>query len=172
MEPSEEIEESIRKKANWLEKYYSKITSLRVLIEPSYQRHKVGNLYHVRLDITVPGKEIIVGRDPKANHAHENPHVAIRDAFRAAKRQLQGYVRSRFKAKVRHQEKPPQGKVIRLFPEDECGFIETFDGREVYFHKNSVIDNKYQILEIGDEVQYAEEMGNKGPQASSVYKRS
>ena len=53
--------------------------------------HHKGNLYHVRIDISVPGDEIVVSREPHKDHSHEDAYVTIRDAFDAAKRQLDGY---------------------------------------------------------------------------------
>jgi cold shock CspA family protein len=55
-----------------------------------------------------------------------------------------------------------------LFPERGYGFLTTSDGREVYFHQNSVLGNKFKDLKIGTEVRFVEEPGDKGPQASTV----
>jgi cold shock CspA family protein len=62
----------------------------------------------------------------------------------------------------------PRGRVIRLFREEGYGFLETPDGREIYFHRNSVLHPGFDRLEIGTEVRFAEEEGEKGPQASTV----
>jgi cold shock CspA family protein len=48
------------------------------------------------------------------------------------------------------------------------GFIETADGREVYFHRNSVRDDAFEHLTVASEVRFVEEMGEKGPQAKRV----
>jgi cold shock CspA family protein len=56
---------------------------------------------------------------------------------------------------------------VRLFPEDGFGFLEAPDGREVYFHRNSVLEG-FETLEVGSEVRFAEEQGIEGPQASTV----
>lgn len=162
------IATAVREKAKKLEKYCTEITSMRVLVEPSQRRRNQGNLYHIRIEITVPGREIIVSRDPSANHAHEDVYVAIRDAFDAARRQLEDHVRIRYRDKQRHHELPTHAKVIRLFPNEECGFLQTKDGREVYFHTNSVLNNGFDKLQLGDEVRFVEARGEKGPQASTV----
>ena len=52
---------------------------------------------------------------------------------------------------------------------DACGFIETADGHEVCFHRNSVLDDAFDRLTVGSEVRFVEELGEKGPQASTVH---
>jgi cold shock CspA family protein len=60
------------------------------------------------------------------------------------------------------------GKVARIDSSEEFGFIETPDGRELYFHRNSVLNDAFARLKPGTAVTYAEEEGEKGPQASTV----
>jgi len=71
----------------------------------------------------------------------------------------------------RGDEKPPhepRALVVRLFPNARYGFLKTPDGREIYFHRNSVLHDDFERLAIGTEVRFDEEEGDKGPQASSV----
>ncbi len=139
----------------------------RVVVETPHRRHHQGMLYHVRIDLTVPGGELALSREPAAHHAHEDVFVAIRDAFDAAVRQLEDYVRRR-RAQIKRHEPQPCGRVSRLVPGEDHGFIETSDGREVYFHRNSVLGDGFDKLETGDDVRFTEEEGEKGPQASAV----
>ena len=60
----------------------------------------------------------------------------------------------------------PSAKISQMF--EDYGFLETLDGREVYFHSNSVVNNKFDKLAVGIEVSYVERMGDEGPQASTV----
>ena len=60
------------------------------------------------------------------------------------------------------------GKVVRLDVAGEFGFIDAGDGHEVYFHRNSVLGDEFDRLEVGNEVTFSEEAGEKGPQASTV----
>jgi cold shock CspA family protein len=76
-------------------------------------------------------------------------------------------VRLDSRGEVKTPAGPPQGRVVRLFPEDGFGFLEAPDGREVYFHRNSVLEG-FDSLEVGSEVRFAEEQGIEGPQASTV----
>ena len=108
MEPSAAIETDVREKAAKLEKFFDRITSCRVMIEAPHRHHHKGKLYQVRIDITVPGQEIVVSHEGPHNHAHEDVYVAIRDAFNAAGRQLEDYARkSRGQVKRHTQPGPP-----------------------------------------------------------------
>ena len=109
---SEALEAAIREKAAKLDKYYEKIMACRVVVEQPHHHHRQGNLFHVRIDLTVPGSEIVVRRDPPEHHAHEDPYVTLRDAFDAARRQLQDYARKQ-RGDVKHHEKPAQGEFDR-----------------------------------------------------------
>lgn len=167
MEHSEKIEEDVRQHAAKLDEFSDRITSCRVVIEAPHRHHHKGNLYHVRLLVSVPRRELVVDREPDADHAHEDAHVTIRDAFDAMRRQLEDDVRE-LRNDVKVHPVPPHGKVVQIFPQEGYGFIETPDGREIYFHRNSVLDAAFGQLELGTEVRFAEEEGDKGPQASTV----
>ena len=84
------------------------------------------------------------------------------DAFKEARRQLQDYVRQ-MRGDVKAHETQPGGVVTKLFPEEGYGFIQTPDGREVYFHANSVVDTAFDDIGLGSEVRFIEEAGEKGP---------
>jgi ribosomal subunit interface protein len=158
---SEAAEDTIREKAAKLESFYDRIMSCRVLVETPHRHKQQGLLYNVRLDITVPGGEIVVKREP-----NEDLYVAIRDSFDAARRQLLALVR-RQRGKVKVHEAPPVGYVVDLH--DEYGFIETDEGREVYFHRNAVKGNGgFEHLEANTVVKFVEEQGEEGPQATVV----
>jgi cold shock CspA family protein/ribosome-associated translation inhibitor RaiA len=167
MDRSAEIESSIRDKAADLDKFASDIMSCRIVAEPVGKHHEHGNLYQVRIDITVPGEEIVVTREPAEHAEHKDINVAIRDAFDAARRKLEDYVRCR-RRNVKTHEILPHGRVSRLFPHENFGFLETPDGREVYFHGHSVVQGAFNRLQVGTEVTFVEEQGEKGPQASTV----
>jgi cold shock CspA family protein len=63
----------------------------------------------------------------------------------------------------------PHGKIKELFPYEDYGLIETSDGREIYFHRNSILEGDFDKLEAGDSVHFTEEKGEQGPQASTVH---
>ena len=159
---TETIEDAIREKAQKLDLFYDQIMRCRVLVEAPHRRHHKGVLFNTRIDITVPGGEIVIKREP-----HEDLYVSIGDAFRAARRQVEDYDRER-RRKVKYHEEMPRAIVSALFPEKGYGFLTTPDGREFYFHKNSVLGDKFKDLKIGMKVRFVEESGEKGPQASTV----
>jgi ribosomal subunit interface protein len=168
MPPSPAVETDIREKVAKLEEFDDRIISARVVVETPHRRHRQGKLFHVRITLRVPGCEIVVSREPAAHHAYEDVYVAIRDAFDDARRQLEDHAREA-RADVKAHEPQPVGRLTTLQPADGFGFITTPDGREVYFHRNSLVDADFDELHIGDEVRFAEEAGDRGPQASTVH---
>jgi cold shock CspA family protein len=167
MERSESLEAAIREKAAKLDAFADHIMSCRVVVEPAGKHHEHGNLYEVRIDLTVPGEEIAVTREPSQHTEYRDIHVALRDAFDSARRQLEDYVRRR-RGAVKAHEPAPHARVSKLFPDEGYGFIQTPDNREIYFHRESVLHEGFSHLKIGTEVTFAEEEGEKGPQASTV----
>jgi cold shock CspA family protein/ribosome-associated translation inhibitor RaiA len=167
LECSEAPERLIEEKAAWLERFCDRITSCRVVVEAPHRRHRRGNGYQVRIDLAVPGAEIVVRRDPPLCLADRDLRAAIGQAFDAARRRLEEYARCRRKD-VKSREAPPQGRVSRLFPAGGYGFLMTPDGREVYFHHNAVLRGDFAHLRVGAEVNFVEGAGEEGPQASTV----
>ena len=106
METSEALETHIREKAQKLDEFFTNIMSCRVVVEVPHNHHHQGKHFNVRIDIGVPGNEIVVNRD----HS-EDVYIALRDAFNAAKRQLEDYAR-----KIRGDVKNHEAK--RLFERD------------------------------------------------------
>lgn len=168
MDASPAIEARVREKiAELEERFHDRMTACRVVVEAPHRHGHKGKLYAVKIDISVPGKEIVISRAGPKNHAHEDVYVAIRDAFSAARRRLEDHTRTR-RGKVKVHEVPPHGRVAKLFDHEGYGFIETPDGQEVYFHRNSVLNDGFGALQVGDEVRFSDEMGDKGLQASTV----
>lgn len=168
IDASPTVEAKIRERARELEQLFERIVSCRVVIEaPNRRRH--GDLFHIRVDLKVPGKEIVVKRDPPEHHAHEDIYVAVRDCFDAVRRQLEDHVR-RQRGDVKTHDIPAHGKVASLIAERDYGFIDTSDGNEVYFHRNAVANGGFEKLLVGDEVRFAlhQREAEKGPQASHV----
>lgn len=164
---SDAVAEQINGRAAELERFFPQIVACHVAIEPSSSRQRKGKIYHLSIRLTVPGREIVVDRDPAEHHAHEDISVAVHDAFDAARRKLQDYGRQ-LRGDIKTHEQPTRGRVLKLFLEH--GFIESADGSEIYMHRNSVIGGRYDDLNEGDEVRYVlhDGEGEKGPQASTV----
>ena len=169
MDPSPALEARIRQRAEELDQFFDRITSCRVVVECRHKRHQQGKLFEVRVDLTVPGREIVVGRDPGANHAHEDAHVAVRDAFDAARRLLEDHARDR-RGAVKSHAVPDHGRITRLLPDRDCGFLLSAAGDEIYFHRNSVAGGAFDRLDIGAEVRFVAHHSEsaEGLQASTV----
>jgi cold shock CspA family protein/ribosome-associated translation inhibitor RaiA len=167
MGPSEAIEADVRGKAEKLERFSDHLMSCRVVIEAPHRHGHKGRLYHVGIDLGVVGGELAVTHEGPLNHAHEDVYVAIRDSFDAAVRRVEDYERKR-RGKVKTHEVPLHGRIAGM--SHDHGFIATSDGREIYFHRNAVIDGDFETLEAGDEVRLVIHPGEgeKGPQASTV----
>lgn len=166
MEPSDFIEAEVRRRVAKLEQFSERIVACRVAVEADNQRHHKDHLYRVSILLTVPGGDVVVNRSPGDIATHVDVYVAIRDAFRAARRQLEDRERVQ-RAQVKSHVEPPEGRVSKLFATG-YGFIEAPEGREIYFHENAVLHGKFDTLRVGDRVRYAEEEGIDGPQASTV----
>lgn len=167
MEHSPEIEATVRQKVDKLEEFFDRITGCKVIVESPHHHHRKGNHYRVKIHLTVPRREIVVDREPDDSRAAEDVQVVLRDAFKEIRRQLQDYARE-LRDDTKHHDAPSHGVVKSVDADGEYGTIETPDGREIYFHKNSVLEDGFDRLELGDQVRFVEQSGDKGPQASSV----
>lgn len=164
--PSEAIEAHVHDEVERLERFHGRITGCEVTLESPSRHHRNGaQKYRVRIEITIPGGKLVVARDRTRNQAQADLYVAVRHAFREAKRQLQDHVR-KLDARVAGHAEPPRGVVAVLMPDH--GFLRTPEGREIYFHERSVLRGAFARLRVGDPVRFAEERGEEGPQASTV----
>jgi ribosomal subunit interface protein len=162
MPVSPAIESQIRKRVEKLTQFYDRISSCRVVID-SPQKHKhQGKLFNVRIDITVPKKELVVTRK-----SDEDIYIAIRDAFNAVERQLEEHSRKRH-GRVKTHNDVLHGYIMRMVPEEGYGFIEGDDGNEYYFSMTNVSYPTFNQLLIGDAVEYIPETFNDGQQAHRV----
>lgn len=163
-----EVETLIRKRVAKLERLFDHVISCRVAIERPQQHQRTANPYRVRIDLRIPGRELVVDRQPREGEAQEDLQGVLRHAFDAASRQLRE-VAQRIRGAVKaHPGTEVMGFVVRLFREDGYGFLKTADGREIYFHRNSVLNDDFARIEVGTGVRFAEELGEKGPQATTV----
>lgn len=88
-ELTEALQSRIESKVQQLEKVCQTITNIRVVLESPHKNHTKGNIYSIRIELHIPDADIVVSQDQHDKHAHEDVYVALRDAFSAAKRQLQ-----------------------------------------------------------------------------------
>ncbi|HUL02161.1 MAG TPA: HPF/RaiA family ribosome-associated protein [Gemmatimonadales bacterium] len=156
-------ETDIRHRVALLTRHYDRIMNCVVTVEvPQRRRRSDAAQYRVRLDLTLPRGELAITHQPRADL-----RTAVQDVFRTAERRLEAYTR-RLNGAVKRHEPPPIGRVSQYYPLAGYGFIEAPDGHELYFDKNSVLENAFDRLDVGMEVRFNEEPGEKGPQATSV----
>ena len=159
------VEQEIEK----LGQFHRHIISCHVAVTASEKRHQTGGLYDVRINIHIPRhREIVINHLAGDKPEQEHVGVAIREAFAKARRQVQDGARI-LQGAVKAHEAPQHGRVSKLFPQEGYGFIETTEGLEVYFHRNSVVEGDFDKLQAGTEVRFSEAEGEKGPQASTVH---
>lgn len=167
MEASPALEARIRAKATDLERFASDIMQARVTVEAPHRHHHQGKLFRVRVALHLRGHDIAATHQHPKDHAHEDAHVAVRDAFDAAIRQIEDHVRIR-RRDVKNHAEPCIGRVTHFVAGEDYGFIETAGGQEVYFHRNSVAGKAFDRLRVGARVEVSVVDGEKGPQASLV----
>jgi cold shock CspA family protein/ribosome-associated translation inhibitor RaiA len=168
MAASPAVQELVADHVKKLEQRYGRITACRVVVKGPGNRHQTGGLYDVHIRLALPdGREVNIGRTPTADERHSDLPFAVNDAFKRARRRLQDNAR-RMEGMVKSHEGQPIGTVARLDPAGEFGFLRSNDGREVYFHRNSLLDGKFSELTVGSRVVFADEIGEKGPQATTV----
>ena len=172
MEASQEFRDKITHHLARLEERYGRITACRVTVmAPSGHRH-TGDPYQIKIHLSLPDeREVAVDHTPHQDERYQDFDFALNDAFNRAGRQLQDQVR-RMRGKVKHHAEAQTGAILRLMPEDGYGFLESADGREIYFHRNSVAEPGFDSLKLGERVTFTEEEGEEGPQASWVTPRA
>ena len=153
-----------------LETFPDRITGCHVVVAQPHRHSRSGRLWSIRVDVVVPGADVVVNHDHPLDHSHEDVYVAMRDAFLAARRRLEDHAR-RQRGDVKRHAGRARGRITRLFPERGYGFLETPDGREIYFHEHAVDADVLRQAAVGMPVRFTEEEGERGPQASSVHLR-
>lgn len=171
-EPDEWLKDTVHREIERLDDYFDRIVGCRVMVELPHQRREEGNPYHVRIELSVPGRNLVVSRSPKAREReHETQMSALDEAFGAIRRRLEDYARE-LRGDVKRKQEPAHGRVWQLYPAaspgERYGFIRTPDGSDIYFHENSLLGSDFDQVEVGAEVRFHEEQGNEGPQASTV----
>ena len=163
--PSGAIQRYVERKAAKLDLMASNIVRCHVVIEAPHRHSREGRRYAVRIDVRMPGREVAISRE--LGDSEQDAYAAIDEAFDEAKRRLREAVDVR-RGDVKSHERALHGRVAKLFNYEGYGFIETESGDEIYFHRNSVLNGGFDRLDRGERVAFAEELGDKGPQASTV----
>ena len=164
--PNERQKAAVGDHIKLFEERFGHITSGRIVVTGPGGHHKTGGLYEINIRLRLPtGKEVDASHTPQADERHSDFFFALNDAFKRARRQLQDQVR-RLQGEVKAHQPQTTGIVTKLF--EDHGFLESADGLEIYFHKNSALNGSFAKLKLGMRVTYIEEEGENGPQASTV----
>ena len=185
LEQDKALEDDVRERVAWLEQFYTGIVRCRVVVEVPHRHRLDGRHFHVRVEVTVPGgPPIVVNHEPslhgrsqdaavEAHHKDDeidgvrrHATVAVHEAFDAARRRLEDFAREE-RGNVKVHDVPAHGEVVEISNVDGYGFIQARDQR-IYFNRASVLDDAFDDLTVGSPVAFAEEQGEKGPQASTV----
>ncbi|KST63706.1 DNA-binding protein [Mastigocoleus testarum BC008] len=167
---TEAIDSLIREKIAKLEKFCNYMNSCHVVVEKAHENPESGSPHRISIDITIPhGREIAVGYNPDKGKQYPPLEAVIRDAFEAARRQLVGLTTEQQGEVKTHPEQEMGAVITKLFSEQGYGFLkEISTGKEVYFHRNSVTNQSFEQLEVGNGVRFKETEGEMGPQATTV----
>lgn len=170
IEPTDELKALILDGIDKLETVYPNLISCRAVVTDTTPGRNSGNNYRVRLEISIPHKTVMVDEDTPESDEARTLQQTIKSTFAVARKRLQK-AKELQRGDVKTHDLPPHGRIVRLLTDPtgvRYGFLESREGRQIYFHEDALIDFDYEDLEVGDEVRYAAAEGNDGPQASTV----
>jgi cold shock CspA family protein/ribosome-associated translation inhibitor RaiA len=168
MEPSDSLRALVMEELTKLEEF-GRIVAARVAISPPPHSHRRNHLYSTKIRLTLPaGHEVAVSHDPDSNRHTEDATTSVRDAFDAARRQVQDRFRVMAGEVKPHAVAENLGTIAQIMRDEGYGFLETDSGHEVFFTRAKVKHNGYDKLDIGMRVYFNEEMGDEGPVATAV----
>ena len=166
---SDALEQQIRNDAAKLERVCDHLVSCRVGIKQDQKSRNTSNPFKVRIEMRVPpGHNLVVTHKSGNKEAAEDLPAAIKNAFKSAHRRLKQLVEKQQGEKKSHPHQDTTALVIKIFAEEGYGFLRSVDGEEIYFHRNSVLNDDFDRLAPGTGVTYTADVGEKGLQATSV----
>lgn len=171
IDQSDYNEDYIRERIARLEHLHDAIISCRVVVERPHRHRHTANPFRCRIELSLPRKRELVASKEENAERHVELRTVVAHAFDAMEKQLRSAASEherRVPELAPEHDEHPHGLVVRLFSEEGYGFIKTLDGREFYMHRNSVLHDQFDQLRVGTAVRFVSELGEKGPQASTV----
>lgn len=172
LDHSDWAEADIRKRVDKLARLHDRLTAARVRVEMDGRQHRTGNLFVVRIELSVPGaSDLVVSQEPhRAKEKYREPSLrtAIRDAFEAAERQLLDAKRQ-MNGDVKVHEAEMRGQISQVFRDEDHGFLINNTGSQLYFTRDALMRGDFDNLKPGDAVYYIEIVGDTGPIAKKVW---
>ena len=166
------LEALIRQHVDALDRQHPRITGCRVVVEiPHRSADRTKVPIGVTVEVDLPGHKTIVGSDTQdLREVKDDRTVYVNTAFDAVERQLARIADLQNHAVNRTEAAPHRGMVVRLFPEQDYGFVEVANSSELYFTRNAVMGGTFDELDVGMVVHVtrAAAEGPMGPQAHSV----
>lgn len=159
---SEAIENNINNHIEQLESLFDKIIACHVTVEQSQKKQHQGKIYSIKIILDVPRKQIV-----STKNDHEDIYVALRDGFNHTERMLKEYRREQ-QGEVKSHPIENKGKIDRIIPGEDYGFIVDNSGEEYYFHSTNVHHPKFNELKEGNLVKFLPIVGDEGMQAHRV----
>jgi cold shock CspA family protein/ribosome-associated translation inhibitor RaiA len=172
IDKSDFLDGLIRGRVDRLENYHDHIVSCRVVVETPFRAPEGGKpALGIAVEVMVPGSKMLVAKEQQHRHDAKADHAAVVNrAFERIERQLEDHKDIRHGDVKAHEAAGQTGRVARLFPDQNYGFIEIAGSHDLYFTRNAVLGADYDDLEVGSMVRVtvATTEGPMGPQASSV----
>lgn len=163
-----DLRDAITRRLQQFEERFGRITAGRVALKTPSGHHHTGGLFEINIHLALPdGSEVNVGHTRQDDRRYADLHFALNHNLQASAPPAAGQG-AKAGGTVKSHWGQSVGIVRQLDPLGEFGFIETSEGREIYFHRNSVLNGDFSRLTVNARVSYAEEEGDKGPQASTV----
>ena len=165
------VDDYVKERVERLDRMADDIISCRVAIEQEQNSKHTGNLYRARVEVTLPQKkDLVANKHGAVEDLDVQLRPIIRETFEAVEKQIKKETsRRRDGARLQEEQGQAEALVVRIFAEEGYGFIKSpVDGEEHYFHRNAVLHDDFKRLTPGTQVRFESEMGEMGPQASSV----
>jgi hypothetical protein len=172
LDHSDWAEAEIRRRVDKLARLHDRMVAVRVRVELEGRQHRTGNLFAIRIEMSVPGSaDLVVSQEPhRAKQKYREPtlRTAIRDAFEAAERQLLDAKRQ-INGDVKPHETEMRGQISQIFHDQDRGFLLNNAGSQLYFTREALMRGDFEALKPGDPVYYVEIVGDTGPIAKKVW---
>ncbi|MGA2638275.1 HPF/RaiA family ribosome-associated protein [Methylocella sp.] len=159
------IEERVQR----LEHVYDHIIGCRVVAGVSHRGPQQAIMpLALTVEVEVPGRPLIVAKSDAKRKGEQSG--LVNRVFDAIQRRLEQVAEIKKGNVKRHENALESGVVVRLFADQNHGFVEVKGGVDLYFTRNCVVRGSFDALRIGALVQItrATTEGVMGPQASSV----
>ncbi len=166
---SDALEELIHRDVNKLERVCDNLISCRIGVEQYQKGRTTANSFRIRIEMrTPPGHSLVVTHITGSKEQADDLPTAISNAFRSAQRRLKQLVAKRNGEKKSHPQQETEALIVKLFPNEGYGFLRSLEGEEIYFHRNSILNDDFDHLTTGTGVIFTPEIGDNGLQATSV----